>query len=523
MERDAAPRLIRVDTPERREYLIPEGTVRIGRSLASDICLEDTKVSRFHCYLVRSGDEVRVYEGESRNPARLDGVEVKGQLLKNGHALQVGLCQFVYEGPLPPASAPVSRAAPRRRRGALHPRTRSSPRRNTLAVVSAAAAIIAAAAFVIFAVPSLLRQDDRPPAASVRTARVEGASTEQELVRLLSELSRAQEDSRREITDENGRRIEKLTRDIAGLKADLELARSGAAATEKPAPTATPASDAEKPIVVDPWTDPSRRDEGRRKSPASGKTTVAVKRAPAPPRTREEIDAIVERLTGMIDEYAGHLVTPKTLEPDLTNLTSATGRPAASAALRVHDHVRGLLRQTDSSIADNTRRKDTLLRQARLANPGAPGGAKEPEDGNEKPGGYSYPRAVGPKVEADQRLLESYEKAAEIHSRHREFLVPLRGAVLASFSRLTDPDALTELRSRLAEDPDADICRAILPALEKGRSRGSIPVLYQKLGSARDPALKTALRRTLTVLAGEDLGGEASDWAAWWAKNGREK
>ncbi|HVR73749.1 MAG TPA: FHA domain-containing protein [Planctomycetota bacterium] len=522
MQRDAAPRLIRIDTPERREYLIPEGTVRIGRSLASDICLEDTKVSRFHCYLVRSGDEVRVYEGESKNPARLDGVEVNGQRLRNGHSLQVGLCQFVYEGPLPPASTPVSRGAPRRR-SALHRRTRSSPRRNTLVLASAAAAIIAAAAFVIFAVPSLLRQDDRPPAASLETARVEGSSAEQELVRLLSELSRAQQDSRREITDESGRRIQELTRLIAGLKADLELARSGGAATESPGPPATPASDAEKPIVVDPWTDPSRRNEGRRKSPAIGTTTVAVKRALAPPRTRAEIEAIVERLTGMIDEYAGHLVTPETLEPDLTALTSAAGRPAANAALRVHDHARGLLRQTDASITENTRRKEALLRQARLSNPASPGDAKEAADRKEKPAGYAYPRAVGPKVEADQRLLDSYGKAVEIHSGHREFLVALRGAVLASLSRLTDPGALTELCSRLAEDPDTDMCRAILPALEKGRSRGSIPVLYQKLGSARDPGLKTALRRTLTVLAGEDLGDKASDWAAWWAKNGGAK
>ena len=53
------PSLLRVDTPDRQEFPIAEGVTRIGRSRGSDICLEDTAVSRFHCYLERRGEEVR--------------------------------------------------------------------------------------------------------------------------------------------------------------------------------------------------------------------------------------------------------------------------------------------------------------------------------------------------------------------------------------------------------------------------------------------------------------------------------
>ena len=53
------PRLIRLDSDESEEHVLPEGETRIGRSRANAICLRASTVSRFHCYLVRKGNEPR--------------------------------------------------------------------------------------------------------------------------------------------------------------------------------------------------------------------------------------------------------------------------------------------------------------------------------------------------------------------------------------------------------------------------------------------------------------------------------
>jgi len=102
-------RLVRTDGEQHAEFPIREGITRIGRSRGLDVCLTDTAVSRFHCYLLRIGDVVKVFDGNSKHPARLNGEIVNGQRLVSGNTLSVGRCTLVYEGP-PPGSSSEGRA-----------------------------------------------------------------------------------------------------------------------------------------------------------------------------------------------------------------------------------------------------------------------------------------------------------------------------------------------------------------------------------------------------------------------------
>src|SRR4051812_32997272 len=101
-------RLVQLDLPERLEFSLAEGTTRIGRASSNTIVLRDSAVSRFHCYLVREGAEVKVFDGGSRNPARVDGAVAAGQPLLPGQVLLVGRCRLVLEAPGEPAPLPLS-------------------------------------------------------------------------------------------------------------------------------------------------------------------------------------------------------------------------------------------------------------------------------------------------------------------------------------------------------------------------------------------------------------------------------
>ena len=135
------------------------------------MCLEDSAVSRFHCYLLREGNVIRIFDGESKNPARVNGEVVTGQRLKDGNAIKVGRCEFVYQavkaapaarGPAPPATAPreVPRfVPPRRQRTAAAHRSREP---SLVAVLIAVAVAGGALWFFLGILPGLGRKERGP-------------------------------------------------------------------------------------------------------------------------------------------------------------------------------------------------------------------------------------------------------------------------------------------------------------------------------------------------------------------------
>jgi len=249
-------------------------------------------------------------------------------------------------------------------------------------------------------------------------------------------------------------------------------------------------------------------------SRTTAETTVVHEVSPRVHRTRGEIKVLVELLCARIDDYGTQLVLPSSLEPDLTRLSHSLGRLAAQGTVKVYEHSRRLLKHTQSSIDFNQRRKDALLKQAKET----VGTPPKPDPGKSNKKGYP-PKHVGPKVEADQRLLELSEKALKIHAAQREYLLRLKDAVLASVQNLTDLEALEYLRSRFARETDTELCQTMLGAFEAGAFRSAIPTLSHKLRRAADGDFKGAVRKTLTALVGTDLGEGPDAWNEWWASN----
>lgn len=533
MGKDQEPRLVRVTPLEREEpeeYLIPEGTTRLGRSRGFGICLKDTTVSRFHCYFVRTGSVVRVHDGESKNPARLDGEEVNGQCLKVGQTLRVGNCEFVYRGPQPPPSSGVS-SQRRAGRPRSRTRTRSAAARTgwgpglTLLMLLL---LILGGLLWLKVSPSFLEENaDRPEGVSMRRL--------DQLQQEIATLRAAQERHRAEAVDptsaKHRQKIDTLSRRVADLHAELEDEKR----RDRESPTRSAwhreGSSKDDPTEMDKeaaeWAildrefellpERSRRSRARQ-SRATPATSVVVERPSHPSRSRGEIKALVKLLCDRIDDYGTQLVLPSSLQPDLNHLSHSPGKTAAEGTLDVYEHTQHLLKQTQASIEFNERRKESLLKQARRAEGREPG---SPQGNYPKDGGYT--QQVGPKVESDQRLLELSEKARQIHESHREHLLLLKATVLSSVENLTGPQALLYLRSRFTREADEDLCRALLRVFETKGFRSAIPTLSRKLGSARSGSFKDAIRKTLTNLVGTDLGEKSGPWKEWWTSHRPEK
>ena len=70
--------------------------VRVGRSPANDIVLDDASVSRRHALLAVRGDATFVLDDRSLNGVRVNGVRVSEAPLKDGDALLLGHVALHY-------------------------------------------------------------------------------------------------------------------------------------------------------------------------------------------------------------------------------------------------------------------------------------------------------------------------------------------------------------------------------------------------------------------------------------------
>jgi len=533
------PRLIRLDSDEPEEHVLAEGETRIGRSRANAICLRASTVSRFHCYLRREGDDVRVFDGKSKNPARLNGEPVCGQLLRTGQVLVVGTAEFVYQGtvadeaPVPAAAAPARTALqaaspsaparpgpdpeapkpsfPARRRPALAARSRrSEPGRSRDPARIAALVLLLAAPAVVWLVVSGIPSFQEKSAARIPAADPAASDLASEIQARIAaiEMSRDQEIERASVR--SAKKIDELSAQLLDLHSELERLRAQGSTGGETKP---------RTVAEELPSRESRDQRGKlygkfsipEDEPQKEPTTVVVPQKP--PRVRlkpEEVRKIAERLERNVDDYATHLITPAVLAPDLEKLWTAEGRDAASALIDLEKHARDLLRETDSSIELNRKRRDALLEKARSSPAGTP-----PSSDTKAHKKYS-PESGG--RETEQRWLDLFEKAMEIHRTHRDYLAPLRKAILDAIGRVSAPEGLDALRVRLQIDDDEDLDLAIAGSFEGARWHESIPALARRLSSARSDRLRGGLRKALTALAGEDLGDRSAAWLEWWEK-----
>ncbi len=539
------PRLIRVDSKEREIYPIHEGVSRIGRSRGFEICIEDTTVSRFHCYLLREGAAIRLFDGECKNPILLDGQPTdgnpNGQPLKSGNSLKLGRCEFVYEGPVglaprPEAAASVPRSQVRHR--AMQQKPSCGARRSshgTPLVPIAVCCAIGLALIVAILARSLPRPEPGKGADSVASAlQLRFEESQGRIDRILAGL-KIEKISSEETARVRAQLKAEMQRNVE-LMQDLQAERDRSQ-QRNVLPAAAPSAQlatipAEGVGIVLPELDSAAEIQPvKEESKENGSLSVVeTTTKPSIWRSSEEIQELVQRLMNRIEDYGSHLILPATLEPDLTELSSSAGQEAATGVIQVYEHVRSLLRQTDASIELNEKRKATLLQKAKRTTPqGTPLRDSDMEKEPEKR--KSYPKekrgvlrqtGVGPDAETNQRRLEAFERAAEIHRQHRVFLVALRGAVLESLGRFTDAEALAYLRLRFSKETDLDLQKALLKPFEKAGSTECIPILLDRMGSSNDASLRNAIHRSLVTIAGRDLGDKPSLWAEWWARGQRE-
>ena len=250
------------------------------------------------------------------------------------------------------------------------------------------------------------------------------------------------------------------------------------------------------------------RVAGTNRSWTTSRTGVS-KLQPSPALSKKEVASVVEKLQRAVESYASVEATPDTLEPELSALSVAGGE-AAGGLLSVLGHARDLLKGIDDNIAFLKRRTDKLLADA-----GAAGGSTSEGSAKKKKEGSNY--TAGPELEQLQRALELSDRKITIKKAQRERLVALFDAVKATFGRVTDPRAVRHFLAVFARDRDVGTRLAILSSLRAAANPAVIPVLLKRF-TAQDESVRKAVRETLIVISGRDLGGNKRDWEQWWAK-----
>jgi len=74
----------------KRFPLHEEGETTIGRGREADIVIDDERISRLHCGIVISGDDVVVNDLDSKNGTFLDGNKIESRALTAEASLQIG-------------------------------------------------------------------------------------------------------------------------------------------------------------------------------------------------------------------------------------------------------------------------------------------------------------------------------------------------------------------------------------------------------------------------------------------------
>jgi pSer/pThr/pTyr-binding forkhead associated (FHA) protein len=89
--------LEKVEGPgERREFVLDQDFIVVGRLPESGVRLDSNEVSRKHMLLKKIGDEYACTDMESHNGVFLNGVKIHSATLREGDTLQIGDVILIY-------------------------------------------------------------------------------------------------------------------------------------------------------------------------------------------------------------------------------------------------------------------------------------------------------------------------------------------------------------------------------------------------------------------------------------------
>ena len=81
---------------ERREFVLDQDVIVVGRLPESGVRLDSNEVSRKHMLLKKIGDEYACTDMESHNGVFLNGVKIHSATLREGDTLQIGDVILIY-------------------------------------------------------------------------------------------------------------------------------------------------------------------------------------------------------------------------------------------------------------------------------------------------------------------------------------------------------------------------------------------------------------------------------------------
>ncbi len=73
-----------------------EGALSIGRDDANALCLKDGRISRRHCRIEMSGDDVMLFDLQSRNGTFVNGIPVQRRALVEGDTIRLDQSEFLF-------------------------------------------------------------------------------------------------------------------------------------------------------------------------------------------------------------------------------------------------------------------------------------------------------------------------------------------------------------------------------------------------------------------------------------------
>src|SRR5215469_1535074 len=91
------PKLVAVAGPWKgRSFVLSEGSSVIGRDPESDICLDESAISRRHCEITRAGERCMVRDLGSHNHTFVNGEAVNSAEISPGDRIEIGASAFLF-------------------------------------------------------------------------------------------------------------------------------------------------------------------------------------------------------------------------------------------------------------------------------------------------------------------------------------------------------------------------------------------------------------------------------------------
>ncbi|MEN8179311.1 MAG: FHA domain-containing protein [Pseudomonadota bacterium] len=82
---------------ETQEFILNQKQITVGRDQTNDVCLSDKSVSRHHADVVKIASKYFLEDAESTNGTRLNGLEIKKHILKDGDEIDIGKYKLCFQ------------------------------------------------------------------------------------------------------------------------------------------------------------------------------------------------------------------------------------------------------------------------------------------------------------------------------------------------------------------------------------------------------------------------------------------